>query len=81
MGALSAKYDDNFVRLILVGDEYVNMTNDNIEKGDFWVPINAANAHTFLIAYNKYISFVFSVKCAGYFLSVGSIGLLSEQMD
>ena len=31
MGALSAKYDDSFVRLIL-GDDYVNMTNDNIEK-------------------------------------------------
>ena len=25
MGALSAKYDENFVRLIL-GDDYVNMT-------------------------------------------------------
>src|ERR1700709_2581299 len=33
MGVLSAKYDSNFVKLIL-GDDYVNMTNDNIAKGD-----------------------------------------------
>lgn len=33
IGAVSAKYDDTFIRLIL-GDGYVNMTNDNISKGD-----------------------------------------------
>ncbi|MGV6832674.1 MAG: stage II sporulation protein M [bacterium] len=33
IGALSAAYDDSFVRLIL-GDYYVNMTLENIEKGD-----------------------------------------------
>lgn len=33
IGALSAKYDDTFVRLIM-GDGYVNMTNENISKGD-----------------------------------------------
>lgn len=33
MGVLSAKYDPNFLRLIL-GDQYVDMTNDNIAKGD-----------------------------------------------
>ncbi|WP_316798887.1 stage II sporulation protein M [Pedobacter frigidisoli] len=33
IGTLSAKYDDTFVRLIM-GDEYVNMTNENIAKGD-----------------------------------------------
>ncbi|MCZ4223803.1 stage II sporulation protein M [Pedobacter rhodius] len=33
IGTLSAKYDDTFIRLIL-GDGYVNMTNDNISKGD-----------------------------------------------
>lgn len=33
IGAISAKYDDTFIRLIL-GDNYVNMTNDNISKGD-----------------------------------------------
>jgi len=33
IGALSAANDETFVRLIL-GDEYVDMTIDNIEKGD-----------------------------------------------
>jgi uncharacterized membrane protein SpoIIM required for sporulation len=33
IGIISAKYDTNFVRLIM-GDEYVNMTNANIAKGD-----------------------------------------------
>lgn len=33
IGAISAKYDDTFIRLIL-GDGYVNMTNENIAKGD-----------------------------------------------
>src|ERR1700710_3114501 len=33
MGVLSAKYDENFVRLIL-GDAYVDTTNANIAKGD-----------------------------------------------
>jgi len=33
VGAVSAAYDDTFVRLIM-GDDYVNMTLDNIRKGD-----------------------------------------------
>ncbi|WP_019538752.1 stage II sporulation protein M [Proteiniphilum acetatigenes] len=33
LGAVSARYDDTFVRMIL-GDGYVNMTLENIEKGD-----------------------------------------------
>ena len=33
IGVLSAAYDDSFVRLIL-GDEYVNQTLENIEAGD-----------------------------------------------
>ncbi|MDB4902687.1 MAG: hypothetical protein JWQ63_1968 [Mucilaginibacter sp.] len=33
IGALSARYDNNFVRLI-IGNDYVNMTNENIAKGD-----------------------------------------------
>lgn len=33
IGVISAKYDDNFVRLIL-GDYYVNMTLDNIKVGN-----------------------------------------------
>lgn len=33
MGVISARYDQNFVRLIL-GDDYVNMTLENIKKGN-----------------------------------------------
>ncbi|MDN5287301.1 MAG: hypothetical protein JWR38_3575 [Mucilaginibacter sp.] len=33
VGILSAKYDNTFIRFIL-GDDYVNMTNENISKGD-----------------------------------------------
>ncbi|MEN2400982.1 stage II sporulation protein M [Flavobacterium sp. MC2016-06] len=33
MGVVSARYDPNFIRLIL-GDGYVNMTLENIKKGD-----------------------------------------------
>jgi uncharacterized membrane protein SpoIIM required for sporulation len=33
VGALSAAYDDSFVRVVL-GDAYVNKTLENIEKGD-----------------------------------------------
>lgn len=33
IGVVSARYDDDFIRLIL-GDHYVNMTLENIEKGD-----------------------------------------------
>ena len=33
IGVVSAKYDDNFVRLI-IGDHYVNMTLDNIKDGN-----------------------------------------------
>src|SRR5690554_3692310 len=33
IGVLSARYDDSFVRLIM-GDHYVNMSLENIKKGD-----------------------------------------------
>ena len=54
VGVLSAKYDESFVRLIL-GDGYVNMTNENIEKGDpFGVYSSANSFYMFLrIAFNN----------------------------
>ncbi len=76
MGALSAKYDDNFVRLIL-GDDYVNMTNQNIEKGDpFGVYKSGDSLSMFFgIAYNN-ISVSFWGYVLGIFFSIGSIWLL-----
>ncbi len=76
MGALSAKYDHNFVRLIL-GDEYVNMTNSNIEKGDAFGVYKHENELNmfFFIAYNN-ISIALLTYVLGIFFSVGSIWIL-----
>jgi uncharacterized membrane protein SpoIIM required for sporulation len=73
MGALSAKYDNTFVRLIL-GDDYMNMTNQNIAKGDpFGVYKTGSSFLMFIqIAFNnirvELLTFVF-----GIIFSVGSI--------
>lgn len=76
MGILSAKYDDSFLTLIL-GDDYVNMTNENIEKGDpFGVYKQQGQVSMFLqIAFNNirvsFIAFVY-----GIFFSLGTVLLL-----
>ncbi len=73
MGIVSAKYDNTFVRLIL-GDGYVNMTNDNISKGDpFGVYKQADPTLMFLgiAANNIYYSFLVFVW--GVFFSVGTV--------
>jgi uncharacterized membrane protein SpoIIM required for sporulation len=73
MGALSAKYDNTFVRLIM-GDQYVNMTNSNIAKGDpFGVYKQGGSTTMFiLIAINNiYVSFRIYIE--GIFFSVGTI--------
>jgi uncharacterized membrane protein SpoIIM required for sporulation len=73
IGALSAKYDDNFLRLIL-SDEYVNMTNANIEKGDPFGVYKSENEFTMFLGIavnNITVSFVIFVM--GIFFSVGTI--------
>lgn len=73
IGALSAKYDDSFVRLIL-GDGYVNMTNENIAKGDpFGVYKRQGEVEMFLMiaANNTYVSLIMFVS--GIFLSIGPV--------
>lgn len=73
MGALSAKFDDKFVRMIL-GNQYVNMTNENIAKGDpFGVYKKDGEFLMFIrIALNNiYVSFIIYV--AGIFFSAGTI--------
>ncbi|MEO6330654.1 MAG: stage II sporulation protein M, partial [Ginsengibacter sp.] len=76
MGALSARYDENFIRLIL-GNNYVNMTNENIEKGDpFGVYRQGGELGMFLgLAFNN-IRVAFAAYVLGFFLSVGTIILL-----
>lgn len=76
IGALSAKYDDSFLRLIL-GDSYVNMTNENIAKGDpFGVYKQQSELQMFLmIAWNNsYVSLIMFVS--GIFFSIGPVILL-----
>lgn len=76
IGALSAKYDDNFLRLIL-SDAYVDMTNENIEKGDpFGVYKSGGQLSMFFqIAFNN-IRVAFATYAMGALLSVGAVWLL-----
>ncbi|HEY4326303.1 MAG TPA: stage II sporulation protein M [Mucilaginibacter sp.] len=73
MGALSARYDNTFVRLI-VGDSYVNMTNENIAKGDPFGVYKQGNSFLMFlaIAFNN-IRVELTVFVMGIFFSVGSI--------
>lgn len=76
VGVLSAKYDDTFIRLIL-GDSYVNMTIDNIERGDpFGVYKHTNQLPMFFgIAINNirvsFIAYILGITC-----SVGTIWML-----
>ncbi|MDR3694535.1 stage II sporulation protein M [Mucilaginibacter sp.] len=76
IGALSAKYDENFVRLIM-GSEYVDMTNENIAKGDpFGVYKQAGEFPMFIMiaSNNIYVAMINFVS--GIIFSVGAIYLM-----
>jgi len=76
IGAFSAKYDENFVRLIM-GSEYVDMTNANIAKGDpFGVYKQAGEFPMFIMiaSNNIYVAMVNFVS--GIIFSVGAIYLM-----
>lgn len=76
IGVLSAKYDDGFVRLIM-GDSYVNMTNENIAKGDpFGVYKRQGPVSMFFLiaANNIYVSLLCFVS--GVFLGIGPVFML-----
>ncbi|WP_210463209.1 MULTISPECIES: stage II sporulation protein M [Rufibacter] len=76
IGAISAAYDDTFVRLIL-GDQYVNQTVDNIRKGDpMAVYKQADETIMFLtITYNN-IKVAFIAFAMGVLLSAGTFWIL-----
>ncbi len=60
IGIVSAAYDDSFVRLIL-GDSYVNMTLDNIDKGDpmaVYKSMNQIDMFLGITVNNIYVSFL-----------------------
>jgi len=76
MGWLSAKHDNTFVRLIM-GDEYVNMTNANIAKGDPFGVYKQGNSFVMFLAIAannirvELIAFV-----SGIIFSVGTVYML-----
>lgn len=73
MGVLSAKYDSDFLKLIL-GTDYVNMTNENIAKGDPFGVYKSENEFAMFFqigANNIFVSFVMFVS--GIIFSVGTV--------
>lgn len=73
MAAFSAAHDESFVRGVL-GDGYVEMTEENIAKGDpfgVYKQTNALNMFAYIALNNIYISF--QVFVWGLFLGLGSV--------
>jgi len=72
IGAVSAAYDDTFVRLIL-GDGYVNMTLQNIKEGNPTAVYSSGDEASlfFRIAYNN-ILVSFKIFVFGIFFSLGT---------
>jgi uncharacterized membrane protein SpoIIM required for sporulation len=76
IGILSAKYDDRFVRLIL-GDGYVNMTNENIAKGDpfgVYKQMGELEMFFFISANNVWVSLL--MFASGIFFAIGPVFFL-----
>jgi uncharacterized membrane protein SpoIIM required for sporulation len=76
IGIFSAANDETYVRLIL-GDEYVNKTLENIGKGDpmaIYKSYDASSSFLFITSNNIKVSFIAFV--AGIMISAGSILLL-----
>jgi uncharacterized membrane protein SpoIIM required for sporulation len=73
IGILSAKYDNSFVRYIL-GDDYVNMTNENIAKGDpFGVFKNENEFLMFWLIAKNNITVTASTFVLGITFSLGTL--------
>jgi len=73
IGIVSAKYDNRFVRLVL-GDNYVDMTEANIAKNDPFAVYKQSNPFLMFFqigANNIYVSLVIFVS--GAFASVGTV--------
>ncbi len=76
IGILSARYDSNFVRLIM-GDDYVNMTNANIAKGDpFGVFKQGDSGEMFLMIVSNNLYVTVLNYLAGIIFSIGTLALL-----
>jgi len=78
LGWVSAANDDTFVRLIL-GDEYINMTLENIRKGDPLAVYKSADQTSMFLSIttnNIRVSFVAFVM--GLFASFGTLAILFQ---
>lgn len=76
MAAFSAAHDETFVRGVL-GDGYVEMTEDNIAKGDpfgVYKHTNPLNMFAYIALNNIYVSF--QVFVWGFFLGLGTVYML-----
>ncbi|GGA87985.1 membrane protein [Puia dinghuensis] len=73
MAAFSAAHDETFVRGVL-GDQYVDMTEDNIAKGDpFGVYKSEDQVSMFFYIATNNIEVSFMVFIAGFLVSIGTI--------
>ncbi|CCH56193.1 protein of unknown function DUF95 transmembrane [Fibrisoma limi BUZ 3] len=76
LGWVSAAHDNTFVRLIL-GDQYVNMTLENIKKGDPLGVYNSDDQATMFLQITLNNIFVsFRTFVFGLFASVGTMAML-----
>jgi len=76
MAAFSAAHDETFVRGVL-GDDYVEMTEDNIAKGDpFGVYKNGDQVGMFMFIAKHNISVSLLIFVCGLFFSIGTVWLL-----
>ena len=83
IGVVSSIYDDSFVRLIL-GDEYINMTLENIDKGDpmaVYKGMGQGNMFAYITVNNIFVSFAcfaMGILCSfgtGYMLFTNGVML------
>ena len=76
LGWVSAAHDNTFVRLIL-GDQYVNMTLENIKKGDPLGVYNSSDQATMFVQITLNNIFVaFRTFIFGLFASFGTVAML-----
>jgi uncharacterized membrane protein SpoIIM required for sporulation len=78
IAVFSAAHDGAFVRGVL-GDDYVDMTQDNIARGDpfgVYKQENGLNMFTYIVLHNVKAAFVMFL--GGFLLGLGTIGSLFE---
>ena len=78
LAAFSAAHDETFVRGVM-GDRYIDMTEDNIARGDpfgVYKSEEPLNMFTWIAVHN--IKIAFTVFVAGLFFSIGSVWQLFQ---